>query len=374
MVYSSYEVKVPGKLMIAGEYAVLEPNQKSVVVAVNRYVTAHIEASGKNILCLPQWGVEPIAWEINNEELQFSVEDSRLGFIKNAFSVAHQFLQEKSVKLHPFKLEITSELDDALTNKKYGLGSSAAIVTAVISSVLSFHNCDKELLNLDIIFKLSAIAHLKTQKNGSGADVAAAVYGGWLEYCAFDGEWILKKLAQGISLTEIINSPWPNLFIKTLTPPSSLQLVVGWTKEPAATAPRIKKLQNYKDSNLEAYKEFLKESSRAVHGLIKSFQDNDYAEAINSLKDNAKVLKKLGKNATMDIETEKLKKLSSIAESFGSGKSSGAGGGDCGIAFLKCESNREDLYKAWEDEDIIALDLSVSQSGVTINNFKPSMY
>lgn len=364
---SSYEVKVPGKLMIAGEYAVLEPHQKSVVVAVNRYVTVHIEPGEKNILSLPQWGLESITWEINNAEVQFNIEDSRLSFLKNTFSVAHQFLQEKFVKPQTFKLRIKSELDDASTNKKYGLGSSAAIVTAVISSILSFHSWDKELLDLDTIFKLSAIVHLKTQKNGSGADVAAAVYGGWLEYCAFDGQWVLKELEQGGNLTDIINKPWPNLFIKPLTPPSSLELVVGWTKEPAATAPMIKKLQNYKKSNLEDYKEFLRESAMAVDKLIKSFELNDYAEAINRLVLNHKALQKLGKNAGMDIVTEKLKKLSSIAENFGSGKSSGAGGGDCGIAFLKCDSHKEELYKAWEEADILPLDLSVSQRGVFIN-------
>lgn len=363
---SSYEVKVPGKLMIAGEYAVLEPHQKSVVVAVNRYVTVHIEPGDKNSLSLPQWGLEHITWEINNAEVQFNIEDSRLSFLKNTFSVAHQLLQEKSVKPQSFKLQIKSELDDASTNKKYGLGSSAAIVTAVISSILSFHGWDKELLDLDTIFKLSAIVHLKTQKNGSGADVAAAVYGGWLEYCSFDGQWVLKELEQGNNLTDIINKSWPNLLIKPLTPPSPLELVVGWTKEPAATAPMIKKLQNYKDSNLEAYKEFLKESSLAVQRLIKSFETNDYAESIESLTDNRKALQKLGENSGMNIETEELKKLCSIAENFGSGKSSGAGGGDCGIAFLKSDNHKEELYRAWEEADILPLDLSVSQRGVFV--------
>ncbi|SHI48536.1 phosphomevalonate kinase [Clostridium amylolyticum] len=368
MSYSSHEVKVPGKLMIAGEYAVLEPNEKSVVAAVNRYVTVQIEPGEENVLSLPQWGLEAITWEINNEEVQFSIEDLRLGFIRNAFLVAHQLLQEKSVKPQSFKLQIKSELDDASTNKKYGLGSSAAIVTAVISSILTFHSCDKELLNLDTIFKLSAIVHLKTQKSGSGADVAAAVYGGWLEYCAFDGEWVLKELEQGNKLTDIIKKPWPNLLIKPLTPPSSLELVVGWTKEPAATAPMIKKLQNYKEGNLEAYKDFLKESSLAVNKLIKSFEINDYAGAINSLALNGKILRKLGENAGMDIETEKLRKLSSIAQSFGSGKSSGAGGGDCGIAFLKSDNHKEELYRAWEEADILPLDLSVSQRGVSVKS------
>src|SRR5699024_11473101 len=36
-------VKAPGKLYIAGEYAVTEPGYKSVLIAVDRFVTAAIE-------------------------------------------------------------------------------------------------------------------------------------------------------------------------------------------------------------------------------------------------------------------------------------------------------------------------------------------
>ena len=41
------QVKAPGKLYIAGEYAVTEPGYKSILIAVNRFVTATIEASNK---------------------------------------------------------------------------------------------------------------------------------------------------------------------------------------------------------------------------------------------------------------------------------------------------------------------------------------
>ncbi|MDW4053912.1 phosphomevalonate kinase, partial [Staphylococcus saprophyticus] len=39
------QVKAPGKLYIAGEYAVTEPGYKSVLIAVDRFVTASIEDS-----------------------------------------------------------------------------------------------------------------------------------------------------------------------------------------------------------------------------------------------------------------------------------------------------------------------------------------
>lgn len=366
MTYSSYKVKTPGKLMIAGEYAVLEPNQKAVVIGVNRYVTAYIKPCKQNKLSLPQRGLEDIAWEIRDGRVQFSVDDSSLGFIKNSISVVNQFLQEKSVILPPFQLEIRSDLDDPLTGKKYGLGSSAAVVVAVISAMLQLSREVKEPPALEEIFKLSAIAHLKTQENGSGADVAAAVYGGWLEYSAFDGKWLLNQLKQGIKLRSLIDKPWPNLFIRPLTPPLLLQLAVGWTKEAVATAPMIRSFQHFCHENLEAYKEFLSESSIAVEALIKSFEAKNCAEAIDSIALSRKALLKLGENARITIETDRLKDLCSIAETFGSGKSSGAGGGDCGIAFLKDSTSIEELYNAWKEADITPLNLSVSNTGVSI--------
>ena len=37
------QVKAPGKLYVAGEYAVTEPGYKSVLIAVDRFVTAQLE-------------------------------------------------------------------------------------------------------------------------------------------------------------------------------------------------------------------------------------------------------------------------------------------------------------------------------------------
>ncbi|MBL4935883.1 phosphomevalonate kinase [Clostridium sp. YIM B02515] len=370
MTYLSYSVKVPGKLMIAGEYAVLEPNQKAVVAAVNRYVTAYIEPFSQNCISLPQMELEDITWEINDESIQFSISDSRLGFIGNAIVSAVKFLKEKSVMLSPFKLQIKSQLDDPATGKKYGLGSSAAVVAAVISAVLYLHSAQLGILELDDIFKLSAIAHVKTQKSGSGADIAAAVYGDWLEYSAFSAEWLLKQLDQEKILTDIVKKTWPNLSIRSLTSPANLQLAVGWTKESAATAPMIQKVHNFRCINFEAYSSFLKESQDSVSSLIRSFETNNCNGAINALSQNRRTLRRLGENAGISIETKELKTLCDIAENFGSGKPSGAGGGDCGIAFIIGKHKVQELYEAWQEAGIEPLDLCVSKTGIKVEVLK----
>jgi phosphomevalonate kinase len=375
MTYSSYRVKVPGKLMIAGEYAVLETNQPAVVLAVDRYVSAYIEPDSQNQLSLPQLGLKSVTWKTSDDHVQFSPSDSRLRFIQNSILVVNQLLKEKSIALRPFHLTIKSELNDPETGKKYGLGSSAAVVVAVVSAILSLYGDGEKTPSLDHIFKLSAIAHLRTQTNGSGADIAAAVYGGWLGYTSYNPDWVLKNIEQGEKLTTLLEKHWPLLSIRPLVAPSSLQLAVGWTKEAVSTGPMIKRVQDYRLCHEEGYSEFLKESSRSVIGLINSFERNNCSSAISFLKQNRSALAKLSESADLPIETAKLKALCTIAEKYGSGKLSGAGGGDCGIAFLQEEAHIQDLHEAWKAADISPLKVKISKKGVSVTeyNCEPSL-
>lgn len=366
MTGQKYSIRVPGKLMIAGEYAVLEPSYKGIVVAVDRYITAHICLSNENLLSLPQLGLEDISWTIKDHKVVFTVEDSQLTFIQNAIFVVSEYLKEKSIELKPFSLRVESQLNNDESGKKYGLGSSAAIVVAMISAILSVQEIDDEFRKPDIIFKLSVLAHYITQKSGSGADIAAAVYGGWLQYSTFNGTWLQRELENGTNISNLIDKSWPNLFINILTPPTDLRLAVGWTKEVASTRSMIEQIYKFRQRNPQDYCEFLDESRIAVEALIESFKRDKVEEAIKNLTLNREALLKLGERAGVQIETEKLKKLCLIAESFGSGKPSGAGGGDCGIAFLKKDLTIEDLYRAWKLNDIIPLQLSVSKQGVNI--------
>ena len=68
----------------------------------------------------------------------------------------------------------------------------------------------------------------------------------------------------------------------------------------------------------------------------------------------------MGNIAKVPIETEKLRKLRDEAVKLGgAGKLSGAGGGDCGIAFLPLDKDVDELYKAWEQLNIKPLTINV---------------
>lgn len=357
-----YVVKVPGKLMIAGEYAVTEPNQASIVVAVDRYITANITPSTINQLTLPQLGLDHVTWDIESGIVNFPLEDKRLRFIQHAFRVVYQYLDEKKIELVPFHLAVTSELDDP-SGRKYGLGSSAAIVVAVVTAVLKLHESERAQPNPDMIFKLAAIAHFKTQGNGSCADIAASTFGGWLHYTAFPANWLLAEINKENSISDLVETAWPMLHIASISPPTKLHFCVGWTGESASTAPMVTYIQEFCKENPSAYQTFLEESSSAVKDIVTGFQQNDAEKVMMGIKDNRRVLLKISELARVVIETSELEKLVEIAEQYGSGKSSGAGGGDCGIAFVNTELQVRQLKSDWMRVGIKPLNLNVSDKG-----------
>lgn len=358
------EVRVPGKLFVAGEYAVTEPGQPAIVIAVDRYITATIQKSDQNEIYLPQWGIEKMAWE--EEEHKYLWESNpKFAFIRAAILIWDRYLHEQNRTSLPFTLTITSELDDP-SGRKYGLGSSAAVVVAVVTSLWALHGFELNASSKRVIFKLAAMAHYQTQGNGSCADIAAATFGNWLSYSTFDPDWLLKQIKTGVSITALIEVVWPGLTIQEVTPPPSLQLCVGWTGQAAATGPMVRKVHQLKDKDPVYYQSFLQQSQEAVQSILTGFAANNCQMAIQSLRKNRQALLLLDQEAKAGIETKEIKTLIKVADEYGSGKSSGAGGGDCGIAFVKGEQAAQALREKWEKQQILPLPLQVSTLGAHV--------
>ncbi|WP_438318912.1 phosphomevalonate kinase [Sporosarcina sp. FA9] len=365
MTGTKFHIKVPGKLMIAGEYAVLEPDGQAIVVAVDRYIQAEIESSEQNSISLPQLGIDYVTWEpLDPYGIQLSDTSLKILFVKNAIALFNDYLHSLSIPLRPWSLKITSELND-ISGKKYGLGSSAAVTVAVITSMCYFYKSSLGEISKELIYKLSAISHFKTQGNGSCADIAASTYGGWVHYASFHSSWLLKEIKIETPTPEIVNKSWPNLMIHSITPPSDLTLCVGWTNSESSTAPMISKIRELQEIKPELYKKFLSDSKNAVENLIQSFWNKSSDNAITSLTQNREALKTLSDHAETEIETEKLGLLIQIANQYGSGKTSGAGGGDCGIAFVRGDTSISELKSEWERANILPLNVSVSNDGAT---------
>src|SRR5699024_7248514 len=230
------------------------------------------------------------------------------------------------------------------------------------------------------------LAHVITQGNGSGADIAASSFTGMIEYTSFQAEWLLKAYKKSTSITQLIESEWKYLSIKELSLPESVQLVVGWTGSPASTKSLVKQLRKLKDQNIIDYKSFLTSSKEAVDYILEGLKTNNQnfiykviekiKEAIDyiqkriktnnqdaiykGIEKNRKALALVGQRANVEIETAKLYVLSRAAKNVaGAGKLSGVGCGDCGIAFIPTHSNIDELKDDWKQNKITPLNLTI---------------
>ncbi|MHC5215812.1 phosphomevalonate kinase [Enterococcus sp. LJL128] len=350
------EVSAPGKLFISGEYAVVEPGHPAVIVAVDQFVTVRLEESTENgSIQSEQYRSIPVRWTRKDNELVLDTRENPFHYILAAIRLTEKYAQEQQRSLSFYHLKVTSELDSA-SGRKYGLGSSGAVTVATVKALNQFYQL--KLANEEI-FKLSALAHLEVQGNGSCGDIAASCYGGWIAFSTFDHHWVREQSHQA-SLSKLLNQQWPNLMIEPLPVPEQLRLLIGWTGNPASTSDLVDQVHHSKKEREASYQSFLSSSKRCVEKMIRGFKENNLTAIQTALRENRLLLQQLTSLTGVVIETPALRKLCDLAEEFGgAAKSSGAGGGDCGIVLFKQKNGILPLVSAWEKEEITLLPLHV---------------
>lgn len=356
-------ISAPGKLFIAGEWAILEPENFGIVTAINKRIFAEIkESPDENIyITLKDFGLNNLKAIFSKGKLNFfkkltGKEKKIIIFSKAAIETALRYLEN----WRPFKIEVWG--DDS---RKLGFGFSAASTVAVITALLAFHKKDTKK---EWLFKLSALSHYLAQgKIGSGFDIAASVFGGIFVYRRFDPVWLKNQIEKEKDIRKIIEKLWPNFYFKKLNLPKNLQLLVGWTGKSALTPKLIRRLHKWKQKNQSEYKRLISKIGKLVKELISAWKLNKKAEILDSIKRNEYYLRELGEKSGLNIETKKLKKLSEIAEKFGgAGKLSGAGAGDCGIALTFDKKTTDRIEKEWKKNGISPIRSEVNFSGVKI--------
>lgn len=366
----------PGKLMIAGEWSVLEGNP-CIVAAVNRRVHSIIEplAGGYISVSIDDYKLQDIrfAWDGTNINLFkiYQVDAEKLKFTKESIEVALRFLKENGFEFRPFKIRTYGEETQIEVNgdvKKVGFGSSAAAVVAIISSVLNFHGYNP---TKEEIYKLSAIAHYYAQgKVGSAFDVATSTYGSIIVYKRFDAAWLTAKIESSERLTSIVKDAWPGFFVEQLEMPENLCLAIAWTGESASTSAMIKQMDSFKQSNPGRYKEIYEDIRYIVENLIDRWKSGDGENILDSIRKNKDLLHQLTKESGVGIETPELHKLAGIAENYGAaGKLSGAGGGDCGFAVAFDSDVIQKIKLAWQQAGLHVIDANIDKDGVKIEKY-----
>uniref|UniRef100_UPI00098976B0 phosphomevalonate kinase n=1 Tax=Staphylococcus aureus TaxID=1280 RepID=UPI00098976B0 len=281
-------------------------------------------------------------------------EEKKLNYVVKAIELFEQYAKSCVIAMKHFHLTIDSNLDDS-NGHKYGLGSSAAVLVSVIKVLNEFY--DMKLSNL-YIYKLAVIANMKLQSLSSCGDIAVSVYSGWLAYSTFDHEWV-KHQIEDTTVEEVLIKNWPGLHIEPLQAPENMEVLIGWTGSPASSPHFVSEVKRLK-SDPSFYGDFLEDSHRCVEKLIHAFKTNNIKGVQKMVRQNRTIIQRMDKEATVDIETEKLKYLCDIAEKYhGASKTSGAGGGDCGITIINKDVDKEKIYDEWTKHGIKPLKFNI---------------
>ena len=313
-------VKTCGKLYWAGEYAILEPGQLALIKAIPIYMTAEIKISD--------------AYRLYSDMFTYSVDmrpDSSYALIQETVALVEEYLTDQGVDLQPFSLDIRGKMERE--GKKFGLGSSGSVVVLVIKAMLAFYERPAER---DLLFKLASAVLLKRGDNGSMGDIACIVSEDLVLYQSFDREKVAQWLEEE-DLPTVLARDW-GFSISSVEPALKFDFLVGWTKEVAVSSHMVKQIKNNMNSS------FLQASKETVSSLVKALHAGQEETIIALLEQASQLLEGL----SSDIYTPSLRQLKDASRDLKAvAKSSGAGGGDCGIALSFDQDSTTLLKKRW---------------------------
>ena len=315
-------VKTCGKLYWAGEYAILVSGQLALIKAIPIYMTAEIKASD--------------VYRLYSDMFTYSVDlrpDSSYALIQETVALVEEYLTAQGVELQPFAIDIRGKMERE--GKKFGLGSSGSVVVLVIKAMLAFYERPAER---DLLFKLASAVLLKRGDNGSMGDIACIVSEDLVLYQSFDREKVAQWLEKE-DLKTVLARDW-GFSIRSVEPALKFDFLVGWTKEVAVSSHMVKQIKD----NMNA--SFLQASKEIVANLVKALQVGQEKTIIDLLEQASQVLEGL----SSDIYTPSLRQLKDASRNLKAvAKSSGAGGGDCGIALSFDQDSTALLKKRWAD-------------------------
>jgi len=313
-------VKTCGKLYLAGEYAILEPGQLALIKAIPIYMKAEIAFSE--------------TYRIYSDLFDFAVDltpNPDYSLIQETIALVGGFLAVRGQTLRPFSLEIRGKMERE--GKKFGLGSSGSVVVLVVKALLALYHLS---IDQDLLFKLASAVLLKRGDNGSMGDLACIVAEDLVLYQSFDRQKVTTWLEEE-NLATVLERDW-GFSISQVQLALECDFLVGWTKEVAVSSQMVQQIKQNIDQN------FLASSKATVATLVEALEQGKAEKIIEQVETASQLLEGL----STDIYTPSLRQLKEASQGLQAvAKSSGAGGGDCGIALSFDEQSTETLKKRW---------------------------
>lgn len=297
---TSRGTSAPGKAFLCGEYSVLS-GAPAVVAAVDRRVIA-------------RWTGLPAGTERLPLEAQATLAAAQEQFGRP-----------------PAQLSVDTRcLYDG--PNKLGLGSSAAVAAASAAALIALHDHDlSEREVRDRVFAAALRGHARVAPQGSGADVAAATYGGYLSF---------QRAGE-------------DTFIQVIEPPSPVVCVLIWTGESARTSDLLRQVNRLEASSPKNHARCMSALKEHATEFAEAFRSGDGRGIIRQARDYNACMSALGEAARAPIVNAKLRRIAEWAWWHGgAAKPCGAGGGDLAIAFFLDRDAAEGFAAVCENDGL----------------------
>ncbi|MDZ7805594.1 MAG: hypothetical protein U5K71_00590 [Gracilimonas sp.] len=352
---TTINVKSPGKLILLGEYAVLE-QAPALVAAVNRHCEVRIESLYNSTFQVrtPNLNIPEIQFildQYGDAHFRTNVDSKTQEQLHFVLAIL-KYVSQKAGKIPGASISIdTTSFYHRVTGNKFGLGSSAALTVSLLSGLMKYigKNISKEDL-----YREAFLAHRFAQgKMGSGVDIAASTTGGIISYTMPEDPEQLNGNIQKIKR------------------PDNLYMACIWAGYAVSTRNFVRKVHTYKNEQPKAYDKLLGTMNMLSYEGVKAFSGNDTEGFLNIISDFLECERQLGKNSDTEIVSDVHEEIHSIVKAQGGTyKPSGAGGGDIGIAFCSSPDCMNRIRNTIEDSMFDLMNLEVQNKGVQISEHK----
>lgn len=231
--------------------------------------------------------------------------------------------------------------------RKLGLGSSAAVLVALVGALV-----DALGLSLDdgALTEICVNAHRNFQRGqGSGVDVATALNGGVVG----------ARLA----------GPGGDICVEKLSWPSGFFMVPVWSGESASTMGLLSNFSAFRQRNPGAYERRIKSLTKHAESVFEAWHANSTGRILAAIEAYEYALRSLDHEAEIGILTDEHERLRALAAQCGAHyKTSGAGGGDFGLAYTDSARVADTVTRAYEEAGFSILGISPKTPGLTVDD------
>ena len=322
----------PGSIMLIGEHAVIH-GHPAIVAAIEQRVTVTASSLDSRVIQIFSEIADPVELPLDGFELA-----GPMRFVLAALAAFRSGLKDG------LRLDIKSQINPTL-----GLGSSAAITVAVLGLLgkitapehpaLDTRRAELHAMALKIIRQL--------QRHGSGADLAASLYGGCLSY-QLSADAADQALA-GLPCPE----PWVNrpaqTFVDRLPAPQQVSLCYsGYKTQTGDVLEQLAKRMRGREVDFVALYQRMGDCASAA---ILAAREARWESFAMEMKAYQALLQELGvSDATLDLLLQRASAHAGVLAA----KISGSGLGDCIVALGAVPPQHEQIQ--------------ISQSGLLIHD------